>query len=35
VVDMLDELNICNIGKYAIVDISQPEFDLLKKTKGE
>jgi len=35
VVDMLDELNICNIGKYAIVDISQPEFELLKKTKGE
>lgn len=33
VVDMLDELNICNIGKYAIVDISQPEFDLLNKTK--
>lgn len=35
IVDMLDELNIANIGKYAIVDISQPEFDLLKKTKGE
>lgn len=33
VVDMLDELNISNIGKYAIVDISQPEFDLLNKTK--
>ncbi|MEP7168079.1 MAG: biopolymer transporter ExbD [Bacteroidota bacterium] len=35
VVDMLDELNIANVGKYAIVDISQLEFDLLKKTKGE
>lgn len=32
VVDMLDELNICNIGKYAIVDISQPEYDLVQKT---
>jgi biopolymer transport protein ExbD len=35
VVDMLDELNICNVGKYAIVDISGPEYELLKKTKGE
>jgi biopolymer transport protein ExbD len=35
IVDMLDELNIASVGKYAIVDISQPEFDLLKKTKGE
>ncbi|MEO5569596.1 MAG: biopolymer transporter ExbD [Bacteroidia bacterium] len=35
VVDLLDELNITNIDKKAIVDISQPEFDLLKKTKGE
>jgi len=35
VVDMLDELNICNIGKYAIVDISQPEYELLQKTKGQ
>lgn len=29
VVDMLDELNICNVGKFALVDISQPEFDLV------
>lgn len=35
IVDMLDELNIASVGKYAIVDMSQPEFDLLKKTKGE
>jgi biopolymer transport protein ExbD len=35
IVDMIDELNICNIGKYAIVDMSQPEYELLKKTKGE
>lgn len=32
VVDMLDELNICNIGKYAIVDMSQPEYELLQKS---
>lgn len=30
VVDVLDELNITMIGKYAIVDIGQQEFDLLK-----
>jgi biopolymer transport protein ExbD len=35
VVDMLDELNICNIGKYAIVDISQPEYELLQKSKTQ
>lgn len=29
VVDMLDELNIAFVGKYALVDISQPEFDLM------
>lgn len=31
VVDMLDELNISNIGKYAIVDIMQQEYDLIQK----
>jgi biopolymer transport protein ExbD len=30
VVDVLDELNITMIGKYAIVDIGQQEFDLIK-----
>lgn len=31
VVDMLDELNITNVGKYAIVDMMQPEYDLIQK----
>lgn len=30
VIDVLDELNICLIGKYALVDISQKEYDLIK-----
>ena len=30
-VDILDEMNIANIQSYGIVDISQPEIDLLKK----
>ena len=29
VVDMLDELNICFVGKYALVDISKQEYDLV------
>ena len=29
VVDAIDELNICNVGKYAIVDIGQAELDIL------
>ena len=29
VIDAIDELNICNVGKYAIVDMSQPELDIL------
>jgi biopolymer transport protein ExbD len=29
VVDVLDELNITMVGKYAIVDITQQEFELL------
>jgi biopolymer transport protein ExbD len=29
-VDILDEMLICNIGPYAIVDITQPEIDMLK-----
>lgn len=29
-VDMLDEMQICNISKYAIMDISQTDKDLIK-----
>lgn len=29
VVDVLDELNITMVGKYAIVDIGQKEYDLI------
>jgi biopolymer transport protein ExbD len=29
IIDALDELKICNVGKYAIVDMSQPELDIL------
>ena len=31
VVDALDELNICFIGKYALVDISKQEYDMINK----
>lgn len=31
-VDILDEMQICNIGRYAIVDITPVELELLKKT---
>jgi biopolymer transport protein ExbD len=31
-VDILDEMNICNIGRYAIVDISPVELEMLGKT---
>ena len=34
VVDMLDELNICYIGKYALVDASPPELEMIKKAKN-
>lgn len=30
VIDMLDELNVCYVGKYALVDISAPELELVK-----
>ena len=30
IVDILDEMLICNIGRYAIVDISEPEIELIK-----
>ena len=32
-IDILDEMLICNIGRYAIVDISQVELDMLKTVK--
>ncbi|MEN9370647.1 MAG: hypothetical protein RI952_1512 [Bacteroidota bacterium] len=31
-VDILDEMNICNIGRYAIVDITPIDLELLSKT---
>lgn len=31
-VDILDEMNICNIGRYAIVDITPVEIEMLKNT---
>jgi biopolymer transport protein ExbD len=31
-VDILDEMNICNIGRYAIVDITPMEVEMLKNT---
>ena len=34
VVDMLDELNICYIGKYALLDASPPELEMIKKIKN-
>jgi biopolymer transport protein ExbD len=33
VIDAIDELNICNVGKYAIVDMSQPELNILNEIK--
>ncbi len=33
VIDAIDELNICNVGKYAIVDLSKPELDILNEIK--
>jgi biopolymer transport protein ExbD len=29
VIDMIDELNICMVGKYALVDLSKQEYDLI------
>jgi len=29
-VDILDEMSICNIGRYAIVDITTSETDMIK-----
>ena len=33
VVDAIDELNVCNVGKYAIVDMMKEELDLINSTK--
>lgn len=32
VIDVVDELNICNIGLYAVVDMGAKELELLKAT---
>ena len=32
-VDILDEMLVCNIGRYAIVDLSDSEKELIKNTK--
>ena len=29
VIDVVDELNVCMVGKYVIIDMSAPEFALL------
>lgn len=29
-VDILDEMSICNIGRYAIVDITPSEIEMIK-----
>jgi biopolymer transport protein ExbD len=34
VIDALDELNITMVGKYALVDIAQQEYDLIKAMGG-
>jgi biopolymer transport protein ExbD len=31
IVDVLDELNITMVGKYAIVDLAQQEFEMINK----
>jgi len=31
IVDIIDELNSCMVGKYALVDMDKAEYDLLKK----
>lgn len=32
IIDVVDELNICNIGKYAVVDLGAKELELLQAT---
>ena len=29
VIDLIDELNVCQVGKYAVVDMMPAEFDLV------
>jgi len=31
-VDMLDEMLVCNVGRYAIVELSDSELELIKNT---
>jgi hypothetical protein len=31
-VDILDEMLVCNVARYAIVDVSPNELDLIKNT---
>lgn len=33
VIDMLDELNVCFVGKYALVDMSLQELEMMNKLK--
>ncbi|MCZ2247264.1 MAG: biopolymer transporter ExbD [Bacteroidia bacterium] len=30
VIDLIDELNVCQVGKYAVVDMMPDEFELVK-----
>lgn len=32
IIDVIDELNICNVGKYAVVDMGAKELELLNAT---
>ena len=34
VIDLIDELNINVVGKYVMVDILKPEYDLVKAKVG-
>ena len=29
IIDVIDELNVCNIGKYAVVDMMPKELELI------
>ena len=33
VVDILDEMSICTVGKYALVDITPVEIEMIKNLK--
>jgi biopolymer transport protein ExbD len=32
IIDVIDELNVCNVGKYAVVDLGAKELELLNAT---